>query len=82
MDRRQLAAALLAAGKPPQWFQIAGVHTHDPLPTDFWFLRPGSSGDWEVGVFERGEYDVRGRFAAESDAAAWVYESMMGHPPP
>ncbi|MFD7842503.1 hypothetical protein ACFV4K_06165 [Nocardia sp. NPDC059764] len=82
MDRKQLVAALLDAGKPPHWFQIVGIHSYDPLPTDFWFMRPGPSGDWEVGVFERGEYDVRARFDSESDAAAWVYEAIMGHPPP
>lgn len=82
MDRKQLVAALLAAGKPPHWFQIAGLHSQDPLPLDFVFLRPGSGGDWEVGVYERGEYDVRARFGSESEAAAWVYESIMGQPPP
>ncbi|WP_218026926.1 hypothetical protein [Nocardia vaccinii] len=82
VDRKQLVAALLAAGKPPHWFQIAGVHSPDTMPEDFWFLRPGPGGGWEVGVYERGKYNVGARFDAESEAAAWVYQSVMGHPPP
>jgi hypothetical protein len=39
MDRRQQVKSLLAAGVPPQSFQLPGVHSHDPLPLDFWFLR-------------------------------------------
>jgi hypothetical protein len=77
MDRRQLAAALLAAGLPPDSFQIADAHTSDPLPTDFWFLRPAADG-WEVGVFERGDYDVRLRFATETAAASWLYRTLTG----
>ncbi|MBB5915541.1 hypothetical protein BJY24_004453 [Nocardia transvalensis] len=83
MDREQLGAALLAAGLPPESFQIPGVHTHDPLPTDFWFLRPGQPGTgWEVGAFERGKYDVRERFSSESDASAWLYRTLTGHDAP
>ncbi|WP_280271288.1 hypothetical protein [Nocardia wallacei] len=82
MDRRQLSAALLAAGLPPESFQIHGVHTHDPLPTDFWFLRPGPSGDWEVGAYERGKYDVRERFSTEPAASACLYRSLTGHDAP
>ncbi|WP_054815491.1 hypothetical protein [Nocardia arizonensis] len=82
MDRKELLAALLAAGKPPHWFRLVGVHDPDPLPEDFWFLRPGSGGDWEVGVHERGKDNVGARFEAESDAVAWLYRSVMGHPPP
>ncbi|MFG1796755.1 hypothetical protein [Nocardia sp. NPDC049149] len=80
MDRKQLSAALLGAGLPPESFQIPGIHSHDQLPTDFWFLRPGSGG-WEVGAFERGTYDVRERFRAESDATAWLYRALTGHSP-
>ena len=50
--------ALLAAGAPPESFQLAGAHETVPLPTDFWFARPASPG-WEVGSYERGTYEVR-----------------------
>jgi hypothetical protein len=82
MDREQLSAALLAAGLPLESFQIPGTHTHDPLPTDFWFLRPGPGGGWEVGAFERGKYDVRERFGSEPEAAAWLYRTLTGNEPP
>ncbi|MEU4342369.1 hypothetical protein AB0H00_14050 [Nocardia sp. NPDC023852] len=81
MDRKQLNVALLAAGLPPESFQIPGTHTHDPLPTDFWFLRKGARGDWEVGAYERGKYDVRERFDTEPDAAAWLYRTLTGQAP-
>lgn len=50
--------ALLAAGAPPESFQLAGVHESEPLPTDFWFARPSPAG-WEIGSYERGSWDVR-----------------------
>ncbi|MFI5782121.1 hypothetical protein [Nocardia sp. NPDC051570] len=80
MDRRQLTVALLDAGLAPESFQIAGIHTHEPLPTDFWFLRPTPAG-WEVGAFERGIYEVREHFDTESEATAWLYRTLTGHPP-
>ncbi len=82
MDRHQLVKALLASGVPPQSFQVPGVYTHDPVPTDFWFLRPGEGGGSEVGYYERGSYDVRKRFDSEADAAAWMYHAITGRQPP
>ncbi len=82
MDRKQLVAALLAAGTPPHLFQIVGVHSPDVLSEDYWFLRPGSGGDWEVGVHERGKDTVGARFDSESGATEWLYRAMMGHAPP
>lgn len=81
MNRERLAAALLAAGLPPESFQIPGVHDADPPPTDFWFLRAGDGG-WQVGAFERGVHDVRERFSDEAAAAAWMYRTLTGRPPP
>ena len=81
MDRQQLVEALLAAGQPPGSFQVTGVHSHEPVPTDFWFLRPGSGDGWEVGYFERGVYKVRKRFDAETEAAAWMYRAVTGREP-
>ena len=57
MDRHELALALLTTGQPPESFQLAGVHEHVPVPTDFWFLRPAPDGRWEIGSYERGSYD-------------------------
>ncbi|MCM6773698.1 hypothetical protein NDR87_09475 [Nocardia sp. CDC159] len=81
MDRRQLTTALLASGVPPESFQITGIHTHEPLPTDFWFLRPSPTG-WEVGTYERGRYEVREHFPTETAAAAWLFRTLTGQAPP
>lgn len=81
MDRKQLVAALLEAGLPAQSFQIPGIHTHDPMPTDFWYLQPGAGGDWEVGSYDRG-FTIRGRFSSESEAAAWMYRVLTGRAAP
>lgn len=61
---------LLAAGLPPESFQLAGVHESTPLPTDFWFVRPGQAGWWEVGSYERGVWDVRVVCGSVAEAGA------------
>ncbi|MGF0319772.1 hypothetical protein [Nocardia fluminea] len=78
MNRHELAEALTAAGLPPESFQIAEVHETSPPPTDFWFLRRGSDDGWEVGAYERGQFDVRANFDTESDAAQWMLTTLMG----
>jgi hypothetical protein len=70
-------AELLAAGLPPGSFRIEGVHEEALLPTDFWFLRSTVDG-WEVGAYERGTYDVRGRFPDEEAAADAFYAALTG----
>lgn len=82
MNRHQLVEALLAAGRPPASFQVAGVHAAEPPSMDFWFMRPGADGGWDVGAFERGTYDVRKHFDAENQAAAFLYKALTGHEPP
>jgi hypothetical protein len=76
-DRRTLRAALLEAGVPPESFQLAGVHEHAPIPTDFWFVRPTPGGRWQIGAYERGVYDVREEFRTEAQACDRLYSIMM-----
>ncbi|MGS2806831.1 hypothetical protein [Nocardia sp. MW-W600-9] len=78
MSCQQLSDALADAGLPPGSYQIDGVHESDPLPTDFWFLRPGHDNGWEVGAYERGQFDVRARFDTESAAADWMLTTLTG----
>jgi len=79
-DRWELRDALLAAGLPPDSFQLAGVHETVPLPTDFWFLRPSADGTWEIGPYERGTYEVREVHVFESAACAGLYRILVGRP--
>jgi hypothetical protein len=78
VDRYELRSALLAAGLPPESFQLTDVHEHTPIPTDFWFLRPATGGRWEIGAYERGGYEVRETFDTEGAAGARLYEILTG----
>ncbi|MDO3650342.1 hypothetical protein [Nocardia mangyaensis] len=78
MNREQLVTALLDAGLATGSFQIPGVHETTPLPTDFWYLRSGADGGWEVGAFERGRFDTRARFDTESAATQWMLSTLTG----
>ncbi|MEU7905797.1 hypothetical protein [Actinoplanes sp. NPDC049118] len=77
MDRHSLRTALLAAGLPPESFQLAGVHEATDRPTDFWFMRPAPAGGWELGSYERGRFEVRETHATESAAARRLYEILV-----
>ncbi|GAA5057803.1 hypothetical protein [Nocardia callitridis] len=81
MDRKALAAELAAAGQPPGSYRITDVHDQGDLPTDFWFLRTGDSGKWEVGAYERGTFDVRSTFDSEDEACRWMYRTLTGKEP-
>lgn len=75
-DLAALRDDLLAAGLPPESFQLAGVHETTPLPTDFWFVRPAGPG-WEVGAYERGAWDVRA-VVGSVPAAGALLRSVLG----
>ncbi|WP_089154706.1 hypothetical protein [Micromonospora sp. NBS 11-29] len=82
MDRHQVRAALLAAGLSPDAFALEGVHEQVPVPPDFWFLRRAPGGGWEIGLYERGGYDVRQRFGTEEEACAGLWQALTGRPAP
>jgi hypothetical protein len=82
MNREQLVKALLDAGIHEQAFQVPGVHTSDPAPMDYFFLRPGADGGWENGNFERGHDTVYNRFDTEAEAAAASYRYLTNREPP
>lgn len=68
--------ALLAAGAPPESFQLAGVHSTTPLPTDFWFARPAAAG-WEVGSYERGVYSVHAVVGSVSSVESLLRQAVL-----
>lgn len=68
--------ALLAAGAPPESFQLADVHESVPRPTDFWFARPAPDG-WEVGSYERGHYDVRAVLGSVSEVESLLRQVVL-----
>ncbi|SBT50307.1 hypothetical protein [Micromonospora auratinigra] len=82
MDRYEVRAALLAAGQSPDAFALEGVHEHQPVPPDFWFLRRSPGGGWEIGSYERGRYEVRMAFGTEAEACAALYTVLTGRPAP
>ncbi|WP_199442325.1 hypothetical protein [Umezawaea beigongshangensis] len=79
MDRRSVVGALRAAGVADRLYVVEGVHEQVPVPPDFYFLRPGGPG-WEVGVYERGRYEVIDRLADEGDACASFYRHLVRRP--
>lgn len=68
MERRELRAALEAAGVADGYYRIEGVHEPAPTPPDFLFLRKSSEGVWETGAYERGRYEVIARHPSEAAA--------------
>jgi hypothetical protein len=77
VDRHSLRDALLAAGVPPESFQLAGVHEASERPTDFWFLRPAAGGGWEIGSYERGRFEVRETHPSEAEAAHRLFDVLV-----
>ncbi|MEV4479928.1 hypothetical protein AB0K04_12970 [Micromonospora coxensis] len=82
MNRHEVRNALMKAGLSPDAFELEGVHEHVPLPPDFWFLRRSAGGGWEIGLYERGTYDVRFGFDTEEEACAGLWRALTGRPAP
>lgn len=70
MNRREVRAALSAAGVADGYYRIEGVHEPVPTPSDFLFLRQGPDGRWETGAYEHGTYEVIAHRTSESQACA------------
>ncbi|ROQ59379.1 hypothetical protein EDD93_6773 [Streptomyces sp. 840.1] len=77
MDRRELRAALDAAGVADGYYRIEGVHEPAPTPTDFLFLRRAPDGAWETGAYERGTYEVIARHPSESAGCAHLLRLLV-----
>jgi hypothetical protein len=77
VDRIGLAEALDRAGIPRGMYEIEGVREFGAVPpTDFYFLRE-RGGRWQVGVYERGEYDPFEEYATEGEATAAFHRRLM-----
>ncbi|MEU6016823.1 hypothetical protein ABZ826_23070 [Streptomyces sp. NPDC047515] len=77
MERRELHAALSAAGVADGYYRIEGVHEPAPTPTDFLFLRQAADGVWETGAYERGTYEVIARHPSEQAACAHLLRLLV-----
>ncbi|HWU05702.1 MAG TPA: hypothetical protein VN520_04770 [Streptomyces sp.] len=77
MDRRDLRAALGAAGVADGCYRIEGVHEPAPTPPDFLFLRQTPDGVWETGAYERGRYGVIARHPDEAAACAHLLRLLV-----
>ncbi|ANZ41602.1 hypothetical protein BBK82_42295 [Lentzea guizhouensis] len=72
-----LVEALDRAGVPRAMYEIEGVREFGAvLPTDFYFLRV-RGGRWQVGVYERGEYDPVEEYDTEGEATAAFHRRLM-----
>ncbi|MGP3750245.1 hypothetical protein [Streptomyces sp. IBSNAI001] len=77
MERRELRAALHAAGVADGYYRIEGVHEPAPTPPDFMFLRKAPDGVWETGAYERGTYEVIARHPDEAAACAHLLRLLV-----
>ncbi|MER5551903.1 hypothetical protein ABT001_09500 [Streptomyces sp. NPDC002793] len=77
MERRELRAALRAAGVADGYYRIEGVHEPAPTPPDFLFLRKSPDGVWETGAFERGTHEVIARHPDEAAACAHLLDLLV-----
>ncbi|MGM1064894.1 hypothetical protein [Saccharothrix sp. Mg75] len=76
VDRVALVEALDRAGVPRAMYEVEGVREFGAVPpTDFYFLR--ERGDrWQVGVYERGEYDPFEEYDTEGEATAAFHRRL------
>ncbi|MGW7573842.1 hypothetical protein [Streptomyces sp. NPDC054765] len=77
MDRRELRAALDAAGVANGYYRIEGVHEPGPTPPDFLFLRRARDGAWETGAYERGTCQTISRHPSEEAACAHLLRLLI-----
>lgn len=77
MERRELRAALEAAGVAEGYYRIEGVHEPAPTPPDFLFLRQAPDGAWETGAYERGRYEVIARHPSETAACRHLLDLLV-----
>jgi hypothetical protein len=80
MNRTELVKALRLAEVPDALFDIPGVHDIPIQPDAYFFLRPVPGG-WVVGTRERSRDSVLARFAAEGDACAFLYDTLLRETP-
>ncbi|MEU5696718.1 hypothetical protein [Actinosynnema sp. NPDC020468] len=77
VDRVALVEALDRAGIPRAMYEIEGVREFGAVPpTDFYFLRE-RDGRWQIGVYERGEYDPFEEYDAESEATTAFHQRLI-----
>ncbi|UXY31644.1 hypothetical protein [Streptomyces sp. HUAS TT20] len=75
MDRAELVERLREAGVPEAFYEIAGVPAPPARPDAHYFLRRTADA-WTVGLSERSQDSVVRRFATETDACAYLYDTL------
>src|SRR5690242_14431339 len=84
MDRMELRDRLRRAGIPDDMYELTGMHSGSRSDLSFPFLEE-RSGEWVVGVEERGRRGVMSRFATEDEACRFLYDRLVREvaaPPP
>lgn len=84
MDRTELRDRLRRLGIPDDLYELTGMHSGSRSDLSFPFLEQ-RSGEWVVGVEERGRRGVVRRFATEDEACRFLYDRLVREataPPP
>jgi hypothetical protein len=81
MNRISLRERLRSEGVADGRYELTGIHEATRPDLAFYFLEE-RSGEWLVGVQERGKREVMARFAAEDEACRYLYDRLTWREPP
>jgi hypothetical protein len=84
MNRMEMRDRLRRLGIPDDMYELTGMHSGSRSDLSFPFLEE-RSGEWVVGVEERGRRGVMRRFSTEDEACRFLYDRLAGQvtaPPP
>ncbi|MBX7552920.1 hypothetical protein K1Y78_34100 [Streptomyces sp. tea 10] len=81
MDSAELVERLREADVPEAFYDIPGVHDVPIQPDAYYFLCREVDG-WTVGLRQRSQDSVMRSFATETEACAYLYDTLVQLPPP
>ncbi|MGN5378495.1 hypothetical protein ACQ4WX_16705 [Streptomyces lasalocidi] len=82
MDSAELVERLREADVPEAFYDIPGIHDV-PIQLDAYYFLCREGDGWTVGLRQRSQDSVMQSFATETEACAYLYETLIqSHPPP
>ncbi|MGW2650671.1 hypothetical protein ACWC2T_38755 [Streptomyces sp. NPDC001393] len=81
MDSAELVERLREAAVPEALYEIAGVHDV-PIQLDAYYFLRREADAWTVGLRQRSQDSVMRRFGTETEACAYLYDTLTHLPPP
>ncbi|OIK02680.1 hypothetical protein BIV25_02035 [Streptomyces sp. MUSC 14] len=82
MDSAELVERLREADVPEAFYDIPGIHDV-PIQLDAYYFLCREGDGWTVGLRQRSQDSVMQSFATETEACAYLYETLIqSHPSP